>query len=369
MSAVDSSLSICSQWNPLIKGRRSQDRHLRKASALGRLATRSMGHAPRIGRSMVLGWTSIDKAWADAWTCRRRLSVNKSRAVGGGAGVQDISRSSAVSLRRPHSSVSNQARAESVPRPGTFDPPCRGRRAQLQRASSEQHRDKDSVRGRCRCPSGSKGESHAQADQLEIKAKIDEMLNRWPAVGLAVGVVRNGSSTSFTDMASPTSHPRRRSPKTPSFGSPPSPRPFATVAVMQLEEQGLIDLDAPANDYLHSYQLVPAKASFRAATVRHLLTHAAGVRAIRTPSRSRSDASWAGAPLPDSGCRWRSTTAAVCMWMSRRAPGGLTATTVSPLSARLSEDVTGLPLDRYFRECLFGSFPVWRAPISSSPSG
>ena len=29
-------------------------------------------------------------------------------------------------------------------------------------------------------------------DELAIKAKIGEILNRWPAVGLAVGVVRDG---------------------------------------------------------------------------------------------------------------------------------------------------------------------------------
>ena len=35
---------------------------------------------------------------------------------------------------------------------------------------------------------------------------------------------------------------------------------FAAVAVMQLWEQGLVDLDAPANAYLRAYQLVPGKA-------------------------------------------------------------------------------------------------------------
>jgi CubicO group peptidase (beta-lactamase class C family) len=52
---------------------------------------------------------------------------------------------------------------------------------------------------------------------------------------------------------------------------------FTAVGVMQLEEQGLIELDAPANDYLRAFRLVPAKAGWRPATVRHLLTHTAGV--------------------------------------------------------------------------------------------
>ena len=46
---------------------------------------------------------------------------------------------------------------------------------------------------------------------------------------------------------------------------------------MQLWERGLVDLDAPANDYLHAYKLVPADPSFRPATLRHLLTHTGGI--------------------------------------------------------------------------------------------
>ena len=34
---------------------------------------------------------------------------------------------------------------------------------------------------------------------------------------------------------------------------------FTAVAVMQLWEQGLIELDAPANEYLRAYRLMPAK--------------------------------------------------------------------------------------------------------------
>ncbi|MGH4012727.1 MAG: hypothetical protein ACRDSL_02060 [Pseudonocardiaceae bacterium] len=31
------------------------------------------------------------------------------------------------------------------------------------------------------------------ADEREMKARVGKILNRWPAVGLAVGVVHNGS--------------------------------------------------------------------------------------------------------------------------------------------------------------------------------
>lgn len=59
---------------------------------------------------------------------------------------------------------------------------------------------------------------------------------------------------------------------------------------MQLCERGLgaglVDLDAPASGYLRAYVLVPAKAGHRPATVRHLLTHTAGLPQLVHPWRA-----------------------------------------------------------------------------------
>lgn len=124
-------------------------------------------------------------------------------------------------------------------------------------------------------------------DELELKARIGEILNRWPAVGLAVGVVRNGRLEFFygrgvADIASNT-------PVTEDtvFRIASITKTFTAIAVMQLWEQGLVDLDAP--DYLRAYKLIPAKASFRPATVRHLLTHTAGIPQVVRP-RATDDA-------------------------------------------------------------------------------
>jgi CubicO group peptidase (beta-lactamase class C family) len=123
----------------------------------------------------------------------------------------------------------------------------------------------------------------AEVDQLEMKARVGEILNRWPAVGLAVGVVRNGSLDLFyghgvADIASNT-------PVTEDtvFRIASITKTFTAIAVMQLWEQGLVDIDAPANQYLRAYRLIPAKASFRPATVRHLLTHTAGIAEVVHP--------------------------------------------------------------------------------------
>ena len=52
-----------------------------------------------------------------------------------------------------------------------------------------------------------------ELDQLELKARIGRIVNRWPAVGLAVGVVRNGRleffhGHGFADIAFEHAHHR-----------------------------------------------------------------------------------------------------------------------------------------------------------------
>ena len=129
---------------------------------------------------------------------------------------------------------------------------------------------------------------------------------------------------------------------------------------MQLWEQGLVDLDAPANDYLRAYRLIPAKASFRPATVRHLLTHTAGipevVRASPTCSirlrpfggRSRPQRQ-VGEPLPSLAEYYRGGLRIVV------EPGTAFAYTNHGFATlgQIVEDVSGMPLDRYFREHIF----------------
>ena len=117
----------------------------------------------------------------------------------------------------------------------------------------------------------------SEANDLEMRARVEEILNRHPAVGLAVGVVRDGSLAFFyghgvADIASGT-------PVTEDtvFRIGSLTKTITAIAVMQLREQGLLDLDAPASDYLRAYKLVPAKATHRPATVRHLLTYTAGL--------------------------------------------------------------------------------------------
>jgi len=130
---------------------------------------------------------------------------------------------------------------------------------------------------------------------------------------------------------------------------------FTAIAVMQLCERGLVELDAPANAYLRSVRLAAAEASFRPVTVRHLLTHTAGIGYWRrladllqpgVGSGDRAGRSGA-APLADyyrKGLRVEVEPGTKWVYSNHGFA----------VLGQIVEDVTGQPLDRYLRECIFG---------------
>jgi CubicO group peptidase (beta-lactamase class C family) len=190
-------------------------------------------------------------------------------------------------------------------------------------------------------------------DDAELRARIGRALNRWPVVGLAVGVVQDGTLAWFhghgvTDTAS-------QAPVTEDTVFPIASitKTFTAIAVMQLWEQGRVDLDAAADDYLLSFRLVPGRAGFRPATLRHLLTHTAGVRAVRRPSDLlRPAMGWevpAARPVPPLAEYYRGGLRFDTEPGTRWAYSNHGFATLG----RIVEDVGGLPLDRCFRERIF----------------
>jgi CubicO group peptidase (beta-lactamase class C family) len=194
----------------------------------------------------------------------------------------------------------------------------------------------------------------SQIDDRNLKATLAQVLDRWPCAGLAVAVITDGGLTWFhghglADVAAKTPIT-----KDTVFRIASLTKTFTAVAVMQLWEQGLVDLDAPANDYLRTFQLVPAKPNLSPATVRHLLTHTAGVgywrrlsdlfqpgvgsgdRAGRSGAQPLADYYRRGLPVEvEPGTKWAYSN------------HGFAAL------GQIVEDVSGQPLDRYLRDRIF----------------
>jgi CubicO group peptidase (beta-lactamase class C family) len=201
----------------------------------------------------------------------------------------------------------------------------------------------------------------------ELKARVGEILNRRPAIGLALGVVRNGSLVFFhghgvADVAS-------RTPITEDTGFRIASisKTFTAVAMMQLWEQGLVDLDAPANDYLRTYRLIPARVGHRPATVRHLLTHTAGVPQTVHPSQAVTSG-WFGESFELGGAV--PTLAEYYREGLRLAvePGTIFTYTDHGFATlgQIVEDVSGEPLAGYFREHIFQALGMTNTDLNRS---
>lgn len=190
-------------------------------------------------------------------------------------------------------------------------------------------------------------------DEPRLRAKVNEILNRRPAVGFALGVVRGGALELFTAHGLADIATRRPVDADTVFRVGSITKTFTGIAVMQLVERGLVDLDAPANDYLRSYRLVPADPAHRPATVRHLLTHTAGVSeqvprsGLLRPNFGETVP--AGRPVPSLAEYYRGE-----LHLAAEPGTRFRYTDHGPATlGQLVADVSGLPLHRYLHERVF----------------
>ena len=116
-----------------------------------------------------------------------------------------------------------------------------------------------------------------QADEF-----LHGQFNQHAAGGLAVGIVHRGElvyarGLGWADYAT-------RRPVTPdtSFRIGSISKTFTAIGIMQLWEQGKIDIDAPVNDYLKSYRFGHPDPSAPPITIRHIFTHRTGLGDIRS---------------------------------------------------------------------------------------
>ncbi len=118
-------------------------------------------------------------------------------------------------------------------------------------------------------------------EETRLVLVIGEVLHRHPAGGLAAGVAGPGGLEFFrgsgvADTASGTPITEDTVFRIGSIS-----KTFTAIAVMQLRDRGLLDLDNPVSRHLRSFRLTPARASFGPVTIRQLLTHTGGIGELR----------------------------------------------------------------------------------------
>ena len=91
---------------------------------------------------------------------------------------------------------------------------------------------------------GHAGPTGARIDDGDLRAKVVEVLDRWPSAGLAVAVVRDGGLAWFHGHGVGDISSKNPITKDTAFRIGSITKTFTAIAVLQLSEQGLVDLDA-----------------------------------------------------------------------------------------------------------------------------
>ncbi|MGZ4668057.1 MAG: serine hydrolase domain-containing protein [Blastococcus sp.] len=203
-------------------------------------------------------------------------------------------------------------------------------------------------------------------DERGLDDDVSRILNRRPAVGLALGVVGTGGRAEFSAHGVADIASGRPVTEDTVFRVASITKTFTAVALMQLCERGLVDLDAPADDYLRTYRLLPATPGGRPATVRHLLTHTAGigeeVLRSRAFARDFGESVPAGRPVPTPAEYYGASLRLVAEPGTRFRYTDHGPTTVG----QIVEDVSGLPFDSYLREHVFAPLGMTHTDVVRS---
>jgi CubicO group peptidase (beta-lactamase class C family) len=187
-----------------------------------------------------------------------------------------------------------------------------------------------------------------------------------PAVGLAVGLISDGRLTSFYGHGLADIDSRTPVTEDTVFRIGSITKTFTAIAVMQLAEQGLVGLAAPARDYLRAYRLIPAKPGHRPPTVRHLLTHTAGLPQLVYPARAFQPVLGETVPygqrVPALADFYRGGLRLIAEPGTRHTYSNHGFATLG----QIVEDVTGEPLGAYFRDRIFGPLGMTDTDLARS---
>jgi CubicO group peptidase (beta-lactamase class C family) len=109
----------------------------------------------------------------------------------------------------------------------------------------------------------------------DIQAALDALAKQHKVPGASLGILQGNE---VVVLATGVANRNTGVPVTPStlFQIGSNTKIYTATLVMQLVDEGLIDLDAPVKRYLKDWQLADAKAR-DAITVRHLMTHTSGI--------------------------------------------------------------------------------------------
>ncbi|WP_246010634.1 serine hydrolase domain-containing protein [Nocardia mexicana] len=205
----------------------------------------------------------------------------------------------------------------------------------------------------------------ADSTDTTLAGRVGSLFNRRPVVGAVVAVVRDGGVEfvrhGWADLAD-----RRPVTEDTVFRIASITKTFTAIAVLQLWERGLVDLDAPADSYLRGFRLVAADPRYGPVTIRHLLTHTSGVGETAYPWQALQpdfgESVAGGTPVPSLGEYYRRGLRVGAEPGTRWAYTDHGFATLGQIVA----DVTGVPLAEYLRAHVFRTLGMFDTTLVSA---
>lgn len=182
----------------------------------------------------------------------------------------------------------------------------------------------------------------AELDGSSIDRAAQEGMKRYGIPGLALGIVKDGRTVYLNGYGIADDSGRRVTPETPFILGSVS-KSFTALAVMQLAEKGMLDLDKEAKAYLPEVRLAVPEGGW-AITVRDLLRHTSGLSMYVGRSM-----------LSAKGLTPIETTKRVGLLEAEERPGASFQYSNANyiLLGAIVEQVSGLPYPKYMDEHVF----------------
>ena len=187
----------------------------------------------------------------------------------------------------------------------------------------------------------------------ELESTLVEMMNEHKLPGLAVGIVQDGKLVAEKYLGhSDLENKKSVDPQT-IFRIGSISKTFTGVGIMQLWEQGKLDLDDPVNKYLKTYKVQHVDPAAPPVTIRHMLTHTSGIGEVTSLLDFLKPVAGLGAkpeapeiPLGEyyKGCLRPEVYPGEKWAYANHAYATL---------GQIIEDVSGLPFAEYMREHVF----------------
>lgn len=127
-------------------------------------------------------------------------------------------------------------------------------------------------------PNAAQAQEIPSADFAAIDAYVEGQVRDLNLPGLALGIVHGDQIAHLQSFGVADPSGRPITPQTPFLLASLS-KSFTALATMQLVESGLVELDAPVQQYLPWFRVADAEASSKI-TVRHLLNHTSGLSTL-----------------------------------------------------------------------------------------